>query len=113
MKKEEIIEIRQTRSVQDAKIQRILRVIRISNPMIQKKYKGIVKCIFGSYVRGEEGPGSDLDVLVEFKDDANLLDLVGISQFLEDRIHIPVDVVPIDTVREEIREQVLREAIPI
>jgi len=50
---------------------------------------------------------------VEFKDDANLLDLVGISQFLEDRIHIPVDVVPIDAVREEIREQVLREAIPI
>jgi hypothetical protein len=113
MKKEEIIEIPKTRSVSDTKIQRILRIIRISNPIIKKKYKGQVKCIFGSYVRGEEGPGSDLDVLVEFKDNANLLDLVGISQFLEDRIHIPVDVVPIDTVREEIKEQVLREAIPI
>jgi predicted nucleotidyltransferase len=95
------------------KKEEIIEIIRISNPMIQKKYKGIVKCIFGSYVRGEEGPGSDLDVLVEFKDNANLLDLVGISQFLEDKIHIPVDVVPIDAVREEIKEQVLREAIPI
>jgi len=50
---------------------------------------------------------------VEFKDNANLRDLVGISQFLEDKIHIPVDVVPIDSVRDEIKEQVLMEAIPI
>ncbi len=95
------------------KNEEIIEIIRTLNPLIQKKYKGSIKCIFGSYVRGEEGPESDLDVLVEFKDDANLLDLVGISLFLEDKIHIPVDVVPIDTVREEIKEQVLREAIPI
>lgn len=95
------------------KKEEIIEIIRVSNPMIQEKYKGIVKCIFGSYVRGEEGPESDLDVLVEFKDDANLLDLVGISQFLEDKINVPVDVVPIDAVREEIKEQVLREAIQI
>lgn len=91
----------------------IIEIIRDLNPQIQEKYKGSVKCIFGSYVRGEESLKSDLDVLVEFKKNANLLDLVGISLFLEDRIHVPVDVVPIDTVREEIKEQVFREAIPI
>lgn len=91
----------------------IIELIRISNPQIQEKYKGIVRCVFGSYVRGEEGPESDLDVLVEFRDDANLLDLVGISLYLEDRIHVQVDVIPIDAVREEIKEQVLREAIAI
>lgn len=95
------------------KKEEIIEIIRISNPKIQEKYKGRVKGIFGSYVKGEEGPDSDLDVLVEFNDDASLLDLVGISLFLEDRIHIPVDVVPIDAVREEIRDQVLREAIPV
>jgi hypothetical protein len=56
-------------------------------------------------------PESDLDVLVEFSDNANLLDLVGLSQFLEDEIHIKVDVVPIDTVRKEIEKQVMKEAI--
>jgi hypothetical protein len=35
------------------------------NPQIQEKYKAQVKAIFGSYVRGEETPESDLDVLVE------------------------------------------------
>lgn len=95
------------------KKEEIIEIIKISNPQLQRKYKGCVKGIFGSYVRGEEGPDSDLDVLVEFKDNANLLDLVGISQFLEDKIHIPVDVVPIDSVRDEIKEQILMEAIPI
>lgn len=59
----------------------IIEIIRSLNPQIEKRYKGSVKCIFGSYVHGEENPDSDLDVLVEFKEDANLLDLVGISLF--------------------------------
>lgn len=89
----------------------IIKLIRSLNPQIQEKYKAQVKAIFGSYVRGEETPESDLDILVEFNDNANFLDLVGLSQFLEDEIHIKVDVVPIDTVRKEIEKQVMKEAI--
>lgn len=91
----------------------ILKTIRGLNPQIKEKYKADVKAIFGSYVRGEQNPESDLDVLVEFYPEANLIHLIGLSQFLEDEIHIPVDVVPIDTIRKEIEKQVLKEAIPI
>ncbi|GAB6056579.1 nucleotidyltransferase [Methanobacterium movens] len=91
----------------------ILKLIRNLNPQIQDKYNAQIKAIFGSYVRGEETPDSDLDVLVEFNESANLLDLVGLSQFLEDEIHINIDVVPIDTVRKEIKKQVMKEAILI
>ncbi|QUH22432.1 nucleotidyltransferase family protein [Methanobacterium alkalithermotolerans] len=89
----------------------ILKLIRNLNPQIQDKYNAQIKAIFGSYVRGEETPDSDLDVLVEFNESANLLDLVELSQFLEDEIHINIDVVPIDTVRKEIKKQVMKEAI--
>jgi predicted nucleotidyltransferase len=89
----------------------IIKLIRNLNPQIQDKYNAQIKAIFGSYVRGEETPESDLDVLVEFNDSANLLDLVGLSQFLEDEIHIKIDVVPIDTVRKEIEKEVMKEAI--
>ncbi|WP_298665680.1 nucleotidyltransferase family protein [uncultured Methanofollis sp.] len=40
--------------------------------------------LFGSTVRGEETPESDLDLLVEFEPGRNLLDHVALVQDLED-----------------------------
>lgn len=92
MKKEEIMDI-----LQDLKGE------------IRKKYRAEVIGIFGSYVRGEEGQESDIDVLVEFEKGASLLHLCGLSIFLEERLGIPVDVVPHDAIREEIRPYILKE----
>jgi hypothetical protein len=39
--------------------------------------------IFGSVARGEGGPGSDLNLLVDMEKGRNLLDLVGFWQDLE------------------------------
>jgi hypothetical protein len=70
-----------------------------------------LKGIFGSYVRGEESPGSDLDVLVEFDEGANLLDLVGLSNFLEEKLRCPVDVVPQSALRMELKTDILKETV--
>lgn len=94
-------------------IQEIVEIIGQLNPLLEAKYKAKVKGIFGSYVRGEETRKSDLDVLVEFQKGANLLDLVGLSNYLEEKLHLSVDVVPVDTIRPEIKEQVFKEAVPV
>ena len=94
-------------------IQEIVEIIGQLNPLLEAKYKARVKGIFGSYVRGEETRKSDLDVLVEFQKEANLLDLVGLSNYLEEKLHLSVDVVPVDTIRPEIKEQVFKEAVPV
>ncbi|MGB2842307.1 MAG: nucleotidyltransferase family protein [Halobacteriota archaeon] len=47
--------------------------------------------IFGSYARGEESPGSDVDILVEFLERRSLLDLVGIEQELSDALGVKAD----------------------
>jgi uncharacterized protein len=91
----------------------IIKIIRQLNPLIKVKYKAKVRGVFGSYARGEAGKNSDLDVLVEFYAGANLLDLVGLSNFLEDELNIKVDVVPVDTLRQEIKDQVFKEAVSI
>ena len=56
-----------------------------------------------------EGLRSDIDLLVDFEDGADLLDFVGLGLFLEERLHRKVDVVPKNALREELREQVLQE----
>ena len=77
----------------------------------KERYKAEVIGIFGSYVRGEQKEGSDLDVLVKFYKEATLFELVGLSIFLGEELGVKVDVVPYDAVREEIKERVLKEAV--
>ena len=47
-------------------------------------------------------------ILFEISDDASLFDLVGLADFLEEELKIKVDIVPIDTIRKEIKEDVLK-----
>lgn len=94
-------------------IEDVIKIIRKLNPLIETEYKAKVISVFGSYARREESEKSDLDVLVEFYPGANLLDLVGIANFLEDELNIRVDVVPVDTLRPEIKDQVFKEAISV
>lgn len=89
----------------------IIKLLKELTGEVEQKYKARIKGIFGSFVRGEEHEKSDIDILVEFEEGANLLHLVGLSLFLEDKINMPVDLVPSDTLRKEIREDILKEAI--
>ena len=47
--------------------------------------------VFGSYARGEEKPGSDIDIIVEFSDRKSLLELVRIERELSEFLGIKVD----------------------
>lgn len=49
--------------------------------------------VFGSVARGEDHPGSDLDLLVRFAPDASLFDQAGLAQDIEDILGVHVDVV--------------------
>lgn len=69
--------------------------------------------LFGSVVRGEARPDSDVDFLVELDDEQSLLDVIGLKQELEDVLGCSVDVVEYDAVKAVIRDQVLAEQVPI
>ena len=68
---------------------------------------------FGSVARGEAGPDSDLDLLVQFDPGASLLDLIAMKQDLEDLLSCQVDVVTEAAISPYIREQVLKEAVSL
>src|SRR5208337_1250828 len=87
----------------------ILRVLNELKMEVRKRYKADIRGIFGSYAKGEEKKGSDIDVMVEFDEGANLLDLTGLSLFLEEKLNCHVDVVPESAIRSEIKESILRE----
>jgi len=74
-----------------------------------KEEGAIMVAIFGSYARGEEKPGSDVDVIVDFSERKSLLDLVRIERELREVLGTEVELLTeksispylIDRVRDE------------
>jgi predicted nucleotidyltransferase len=87
-----------------------LKTIRsLQSELIRFKVRNIG--LFGSVVRGEQKQSSDIDVLVDFADDADLFDFVGLGLFLEEKLGQKVDVVPKKSLRKELRDRVLKEVV--
>ena len=71
--------------------------------------------LFGSVLRGEEGPDSDLDLFIDYDPAGrfSLIELVGIKQLLEDRLGVEVDVTTRDSLHPMLREEIEQAAIRI
>ncbi len=69
--------------------------------------------VFGSYVRGEEYPDSDIDVLVEFSDRKSLLDIVGIEQELSDALEVKVDLLTEKSISPYLIDRIKKEMVVI
>jgi len=91
----------------------VVRILVELKPYLQQRYKVRGLSLFGSVGRGEHKETSDVDVLVEFNEDADLFDLSGLGLFLEEKLGLTVDVVPRKALREELRDEVQSQAVPV
>ena len=69
--------------------------------------------IFGSAARGDAGPDSDFDFLVDLEPRRSLLDLGGLLMDLRELLGRDVDVVTEPSLHWYIRDRILREAVPL
>jgi predicted nucleotidyltransferase len=74
-------------------------------------YNAEIKAVFGSVVTDAFESTSDIDILVEFSKGADLFNFIGLSQFLEDNLKHKVDVVPMDSLRQELKAKILKQAV--
>ncbi|HHN46112.1 MAG TPA: DNA polymerase subunit beta [Planctomycetes bacterium] len=72
---------------------------------ICRKWKIIELSLFGSVLRDDFGPESDVDVLVAFEDDAdwNVFDILALTEELKDAFDRNVDLVEKDAIRNPFR----------
>ena len=66
--------------------------------------------LFGSVVRGEAGPESDIDILVEFSRPIGLLAFVRLKHRLAELLGRPVDLVTPEALKSPLRDGILNEA---
>ncbi len=69
--------------------------------------------VFGSYVRGEAEPQSDLDVLVEFTSPPSLFQFVRLQNELSDLLGVRVDLVMKSALKPTIGKRILKEVVLI
>lgn len=66
--------------------------------------------VFGSVIRGDAKPDSDIDLLVEFYKDPTLFDLGGLQTELEEKLGCSVDISMPSSLIPELRDIILNEA---
>lgn len=94
-------------------IEHILRILKNSLPEVRRRWKVRSLGLFGSYVRGETHPASDLDILVEFDEPPSLLELISLEDYLSAQVGLKVDLVMKKALRPRIGKRILAEVVPI
>jgi len=94
-------------------LEELTTLLRKNRDVISREYKAQILGVFGSYARGEQKPGSDIDMLVRFDQGATLFDLVGLGDFLEELLRLKVDIVSERALRIEIRDRILAEVVEV
>lgn len=91
-------------------IEEILGVLREHLPGLREQYKVKTLGVFGSYVHGEQGKRSDLDVLVEFEHAPTFFEFIDLEDHLSELLGVKVDLVMRSALRPAIGRRILAEA---
>lgn len=89
-----------------------LRIIELNKKRL-KEFQISTLSIFGSVVRDEATPESDIDILVEFNKDARIgiFELVRLKSYLSEILNAKADLVTPDALHPMLRDDIMREAI--
>jgi uncharacterized protein len=80
---------------------------------VARRYPVAELRVFGSVVRGEAHPSSDVDFLVKTEPGCSLLHLGGMLLDLQDLLGCAVDLVTEDGLKPRLRDRILHEAIAL
>jgi predicted nucleotidyltransferase len=90
-------------------LESLLSILRSNSDILQTEYKVARIGIFGSRARGDSQSRSDVDILVQFKEPVGLFLFSGLKLFLASIFGLEVDLATPNALRDEFREDVLKE----
>ena len=94
-------------------MRRLMRILRDHMPELRRRYGVRSVEVFGSYVRNEQRPDSDLDLLVVFEEVPGLLAYTELQHYLSDLLGVRVDLTNKRTLRPGTGRSILREAVEV
>lgn len=93
--------------------QQALNALATLKPELVQRFGVTRLALFGSTVRDEARPDSDIDIVVAFASPATSAKYFGVQFYLEDELGVPVDLVTEKAIRPELRAFIEREAVNV
>ncbi len=69
--------------------------------------------VFGSVARGEDGPDSDVDLLVDLPEQTSLFAVLALEGTLERILKVKVDLAPVSSLKPRVRAEALADALAL
>lgn len=88
-----------------------LRAILSQHDAELQQYQVASLAVFGSVARGESGPASDVDLLVEFRRPIGLFHFVRLQRRLSELLGARVDLVEPEALKPQLRARIVAEAV--
>lgn len=88
-------------------------MLRPELPLLSQRYKVESLGLFGSYVRNQQKPESDLDVLVSIREAPTLLKFIELENHLSDLLRVKVDLVMKEALKPRLSKKILSEVQPV
>ena len=90
----------------------VIEILRKNRPLLAQFHVCSLS-VFGSVVRGEAGPDSDIDILVEFEPDAHigLFAFARLQRYLQEILGRDVDLATPQALHKEMKKDILEEAV--
>ena len=91
----------------------VLALLREHKPLMAERFGVLELALFGSTIRDEARPDSDVDILVSFDRPTDPECYFGVQFYIEDLLGRPVDLVTDKALRAELRPYVEAEAVRV
>ena len=91
------------------KLMQIKRAIKSNKRLLKQEYGVKEIGIFGSFARGQPKMKSDIAVLVDFDNVPDLITFIQLERKLQRMLGKKVDLVRKQAIREELKDNILRE----
>ena len=89
----------------------ILRALKEELPHIRKEFHVNSVGLFGSYARGEQKKGSDVDILVEFEKPVGFFKFIELEDYLSKKIGAKVELVTPDALKPLMKPSIMGETV--
>ena len=87
--------------------------LRAMLPELRERYPVAGLGVFGSYARGEQREGSDVDLLVDFDGPIDFFRLFDLEEEIGRRLGARVEMVTRPALKPYIRQAILRDVVPV
>ncbi|MEO8325880.1 MAG: nucleotidyltransferase family protein [Nitrospirota bacterium] len=92
-------------------LQPYIDILRHQLPILRRKYHVSYLGVFGSYVQGNPGKTSDLDLLIDFTEAPSLFEFIQLESYLSVLLGVKVDLAMKSTLRPLIGQHILNEVV--